>query len=187
MRRLSMATRDELVRAVSERYRSSGRAEKTAILNEFTALTGFHRKHAVRLLRGGGDPPGSCPWSFSNRRCQWRSVDGVTLGTRRSPGRHHRRAHGSLRGRSAPHHGLGWLEQVNVVSAVCCRCPARHPGERPCSGLRPGGDEPGGGFAPELVLMRGQRWPVTSGSPIRHATCGAGRRPACGPRRPSPS
>lgn len=57
MRRLSMATRDELVRAVSARYRSSGRAEKTAILNEFTALTGFHRKHAVRLLRGGGDPP----------------------------------------------------------------------------------------------------------------------------------
>jgi hypothetical protein len=51
-----MATRNDLVRAVSERYASSSRAEKTAILNEFTAVTGFHRKHAVRLLRGVGDP-----------------------------------------------------------------------------------------------------------------------------------
>ncbi len=53
---MSMTTRNDLVRAVSERYASSSRAEKSAILNEFTAVTGFHRKHAVRLLRGVGDP-----------------------------------------------------------------------------------------------------------------------------------
>jgi hypothetical protein len=56
VRQLSMTTRNDLVWAVSERYASSSRAEKTAILNEFTAVTGFHRKHAVRLLRGVGDP-----------------------------------------------------------------------------------------------------------------------------------
>ena len=56
VRQLSMATRNDLVRAVSERYASSSRAEKSAILNEFTAVTGFNRKHAVRLLRGVGDP-----------------------------------------------------------------------------------------------------------------------------------
>ena len=48
-----MATRDELVEALSRRYGMSGREEKTRILDEFVAVTGFHRKHATRLLRGG--------------------------------------------------------------------------------------------------------------------------------------
>src|ERR671927_889159 len=48
-----MATRDELVAAVVEQYRQSGRYDKTRILDEFVAVTGFHRKHAMRLLRGG--------------------------------------------------------------------------------------------------------------------------------------
>src|SRR3712207_8633706 len=54
MRRVSMATRDELLVAVAARYRSSSRAEKMRILDEFVAVTGHHRKHAMRLLRGGG-------------------------------------------------------------------------------------------------------------------------------------
>jgi len=53
MRRISMATRDELVRAVSERYGGANREERGRILDEFAAVTGLHRKHAVRLLRGG--------------------------------------------------------------------------------------------------------------------------------------
>ena len=48
-----MATRDELVVVLGERYVRSGRAERGRILDEFSALTGFHRKHAMRLLRGG--------------------------------------------------------------------------------------------------------------------------------------
>ena len=52
MRRVSMATRDELITAVVNRYGSSDRREKTRILDEFVAVTGFHRKHAMRLLRG---------------------------------------------------------------------------------------------------------------------------------------
>ncbi len=47
-----MATRRELTAAVGERYRGSSRAEKARILDEFVVVTGFHRKHAMRLLRG---------------------------------------------------------------------------------------------------------------------------------------
>jgi hypothetical protein len=46
-----MATRVELVEAVGERYRSSDRVSKGRVLDEFVAVTGFHRKHAMRLLR----------------------------------------------------------------------------------------------------------------------------------------
>ena len=52
MRRVTMATRDELVVAVRERYANSERRGKTRILDEFVAVTGFHRKHAMRVLRG---------------------------------------------------------------------------------------------------------------------------------------
>ncbi len=48
-----MATRDELLRTVSQRYRNSSRAEKSLILEEFAVTTGYHRKHAMRLLRTG--------------------------------------------------------------------------------------------------------------------------------------
>ena len=48
-----MAARDELVVAIGERYRGSFRWEKSRILDEFVALTGYHRKHAMRLLREG--------------------------------------------------------------------------------------------------------------------------------------
>jgi hypothetical protein len=57
MRRVSMATRDELVAAVVERYGRSRRAEKTRILDEFAAVTGFHRKHAMRMLCAGAVEP----------------------------------------------------------------------------------------------------------------------------------
>src|ERR671933_583525 len=59
MRRVSMATRNELVAAVAERYARSDRVERGRILDEFVAVTGHHRKHAMRLLRhGGGGPAG---------------------------------------------------------------------------------------------------------------------------------
>ena len=51
MRKVSMATRAELVEAVGDRYRSADRRSKGRILDEFVAVTGFHRKHAMRLLR----------------------------------------------------------------------------------------------------------------------------------------
>lgn len=58
-----MATRDELVVAIAERYSRSERRERGRILDEFVAVTGFHRKHAARLLGGGrsGRPVGPRP------------------------------------------------------------------------------------------------------------------------------
>lgn len=61
MRRVSMATRDELLGAVSERYRASGRSEKSRIVDEFAAATGYHRKHAMRVLRIGPSSKRSAP------------------------------------------------------------------------------------------------------------------------------
>ena len=46
-----MGTRDELLKAVAQRYRSSTRAEKGRILTEFAEISGYHRQHAERLLR----------------------------------------------------------------------------------------------------------------------------------------
>jgi len=48
---ISMGARREVVSAVAERYRLAGRVEKGRILDELTAVTGWHRKHAVRVLR----------------------------------------------------------------------------------------------------------------------------------------
>jgi hypothetical protein len=50
LRQISMATRKELLAAVITRYATASTAEKVRILDEFTAVTGYHRKHAIRLL-----------------------------------------------------------------------------------------------------------------------------------------
>ena len=47
---LSRMSRRELVAVTSDRYRESAAAERRIILSEFVALTGYHRKHAIRLL-----------------------------------------------------------------------------------------------------------------------------------------
>jgi hypothetical protein len=48
-----MATRDELVKAVAARYARASRTERGRILDEFVAVTGYHRKHAMRVVRSG--------------------------------------------------------------------------------------------------------------------------------------
>ena len=57
MRKVSMVTRAELVEAIGGRYRGGDRKERGRILDEFVSVTGYHRRHAMRLLRGkcGGD------------------------------------------------------------------------------------------------------------------------------------
>jgi hypothetical protein len=57
MAKISVGTREELVRALSERYRVAAQAEKRRILDEFVALTGYHRKHAIRVLRAPVNAP----------------------------------------------------------------------------------------------------------------------------------
>jgi hypothetical protein len=44
--------RREYLRAIYDRYRTVGRRAKQVILSEFCANTGYHRKHAIRLLNG---------------------------------------------------------------------------------------------------------------------------------------
>jgi hypothetical protein len=53
MGRISMATRNEVLAALAGRYTASSRKERGRILDEFTAVSGLHRKHAMRLLRSG--------------------------------------------------------------------------------------------------------------------------------------
>ena len=48
-----MTTRKELVEALRARYCSAAPGDKVKILDEFVALTGYHRKHAIRALREG--------------------------------------------------------------------------------------------------------------------------------------
>jgi len=55
---MSGEARRELVRAVGERYRAGTREEKRRILDEFVAVTQWHRKHAIRTLNveGSAEP-----------------------------------------------------------------------------------------------------------------------------------
>ena len=52
MSEISMAARQELVQAIRGRYRTGSADGKGRILDEFVALTGYHRKHAIRVLNG---------------------------------------------------------------------------------------------------------------------------------------
>ncbi len=49
-RTINAETRQDLLQAIRERYRGGLKEEKLRILNEFVAVTGYHRKHAIRLL-----------------------------------------------------------------------------------------------------------------------------------------
>jgi hypothetical protein len=54
---MSIASRKELVQSLGDRYRRAGRKEKSRILDEFVKVTGYHRKHATRLLNQGYKAP----------------------------------------------------------------------------------------------------------------------------------
>ena len=49
-RRITLARRQELTAVVSRRYHDADRVGRKLILDEFTKITGYHRKHAIRLL-----------------------------------------------------------------------------------------------------------------------------------------
>jgi hypothetical protein len=51
-KRMSTSARDVLIEGLIERYQGSTIKEKGHILDEFTAVSGYHRKHAIRLLSG---------------------------------------------------------------------------------------------------------------------------------------
>ena len=55
---ITRQARTELVAALRDRYQGSSKAEKTRILEEFVAVSGYHRKAAIRLLNGSREVDG---------------------------------------------------------------------------------------------------------------------------------
>jgi hypothetical protein len=49
-RKIQLTTRREVTTAVGQRYQAADRIAKKLILDEFTKITGYHRKHAIRVL-----------------------------------------------------------------------------------------------------------------------------------------
>ena len=49
--KISSGTKKELLDALNKRYCSASKNEKARILDEFVAVSGYHRKHAIRLFR----------------------------------------------------------------------------------------------------------------------------------------
>lgn len=58
---ISREARCELISALKQRYMTACKDEKTKILDEFVAVSRFHRKHAIRLLSGKSRALGSDP------------------------------------------------------------------------------------------------------------------------------
>lgn len=61
MRHISVTTKKELIAALAKRYLQGSREEKSRILDQFVAISGMHRKHAMRLLRGTHNQVASRP------------------------------------------------------------------------------------------------------------------------------
>ena len=75
-RGISGETQTELLRLLRERYKGSSKSDKTKILDEFVAVSGFHRKHAIRLLTG---PPPTEQSSHLSRRVYDEAVQQVLV------------------------------------------------------------------------------------------------------------
>ncbi len=66
--KISTQEKTKLVRVLGQRYRESSKMAKTQILDEFIAVSGYHRKHAIRLLPGKTDNSGNRSNSCEVRR-----------------------------------------------------------------------------------------------------------------------
>ena len=55
---VSKMAKQELVATIRDRYQQACKKDKGRILDEFTAITGHHRKHGIRLLSGTADNQG---------------------------------------------------------------------------------------------------------------------------------
>ncbi len=48
---MSQKSKQELAEVLRPRYQKASRAEKSRLLDEFVATTGYHRKYAIRVLK----------------------------------------------------------------------------------------------------------------------------------------
>ena len=55
---MSQRSKREMIEAVRPRYLKATKAGKEQILDEFIAITGYHRKYAIRVLKHGPKPKG---------------------------------------------------------------------------------------------------------------------------------
>ena len=70
--RISKQGRRELLAVLRQRYQRAAKHDKSKILDEFVAVAGCHRKHAIRLLTANGPPlPAPPSWlgAPTTRRC----------------------------------------------------------------------------------------------------------------------
>lgn len=67
--KLSMATQKELIEELRKRYMTANRKTKSRIIDEFAELSGFHRKHVIRLLNA------KCAGQISEHRGSQRIYD----------------------------------------------------------------------------------------------------------------
>lgn len=55
---MSQRSKREMIEAIRPRYLKANRTGKEQILDEFVAITGYHRKYAIRVLKHGPKPKG---------------------------------------------------------------------------------------------------------------------------------
>lgn len=48
--KISKKARAEVIELLRKQYSSCSKEDKTKIIDEFVLLTGYHRKHAIRIL-----------------------------------------------------------------------------------------------------------------------------------------
>jgi hypothetical protein len=59
--KISKQAKRELLEALCQRYQRAAKHDKSKILDEFVAVSGCHRKHAIRLLTVHGPRPANAP------------------------------------------------------------------------------------------------------------------------------
>ena len=84
---VQQASRHDLARALAPRYMHASRSEKGRIVDEFCAITGYTRKHALVLLsappaenrarHAGGRPRSYGPAEVALLRMCWSATDGI--------------------------------------------------------------------------------------------------------------
>jgi len=80
MARIKGKTRQEVFQAVQERYSQASRPDWSRILDEFVASTGYHRKHAIRVLNGSLRPETSSIGAGLRGRRRGRSTGRADVG-----------------------------------------------------------------------------------------------------------
>ena len=80
---ISKMAKQELVATIRDRYRQASKKDEGRILDEFTAITGHHRKHGIRLL---GQPAGEIRKQVVGRRIYDEAVREAVIVVWEAPG-----------------------------------------------------------------------------------------------------